>query len=77
MTRLELRDNGRGYPDVTAGDGVYSGYLPNLPEGADDEDGRLFVSVEVTAINAGSARIPVFGSEEVEEEGRVLVLDSE
>ena len=25
---LDLHDNGLGYPDITAGDGVYSGYVP-------------------------------------------------
>ena len=54
VIRLELRDNGRGYPDVTAGDGIYSGYLTRLSAAQ-----SRFLAVEVTAINGGGARIPV------------------
>ena len=28
--RIQLYDNGLGYPDITKNDGVYSGYLPRL-----------------------------------------------
>lgn len=28
MYSLDLHDNGLGYPDITAGDGLYSGYVP-------------------------------------------------
>ena len=28
MYSLNLHDNGLGYPDITAGDGVYSAYVP-------------------------------------------------
>ena len=53
LLRLELRDNGNGYPDLTANDGVYSGYITQFA----DQPGSY--SVKVTAINAGLADVPI------------------
>ena len=49
---VELRDEGTGYPDITAGDGIYSAYFTDLGP----EPGYYMVTVE--AGDAGSARIP-------------------
>eukprot|EP00094_Tigriopus_californicus_P008295 TCALIF_07991-PA protein Name:"Similar to Clca2 Calcium-activated chloride channel regulator 2 (Mus musculus)" AED:0.28 eAED:0.30 QI:0/0.16/0/0.42/1/1/7/0/1091 len=49
---LNLRDDGLGYPDITAKDGIYSGYLTDFSA----ESGTYELSVSVTD-NAGQARV--------------------
>ena len=49
--RVELVDNGSGYPDITQGDGVYSAYF------ADFSDKPGFYSVTIEAINNSSASV--------------------
>ena len=53
MSEITLRDDGTGYPDITAGDGVYSAYFTGL--GA--EPGYYGLQVRA-GDGAGSARIP-------------------
>ena len=50
---LTLRDNGLAYPDITAGDGVYSAYVPRYSM----EPGFYSVRLTVTD-NAGAATVP-------------------
>ena len=50
---VELRDLGTGYPDVTKGDGVYSGYFTDLSR----QSGSYQVTVRATH-NDGNARTP-------------------
>ena len=51
--RLELTDSGSGYPDITAGDGIYSGYFTSYC----DTPGTY--SIVLTARDsAASARVP-------------------
>ena len=50
---IELRDLGTGYPDVTAGDGVYSSYFTDLSP----RSGAYQVTVRATH-NDGKARTP-------------------
>ena len=53
IVKLQLGDEGTGYPDITAGDGIYSGYLTSFSSVAG------YYSLEVVAEDgAGSARIP-------------------
>ena len=55
---LELVDNGLGYPDVTAGDGLYTGYLPRLAS----IPGYYSVLVTVrTEENSSTAALPSIG----------------
>ncbi|CAL4122962.1 unnamed protein product [Meganyctiphanes norvegica] len=54
-TYIELFDNGLGDPDVTSGDGVYSRYLPNIPE---LQSGSFELSVTATN-NNGLAVVPI------------------
>ena len=49
---VELGDEGTGYPDITAGDGIYSAYFTDLGP----EPGYYMVTVR--ASDAGLARIP-------------------
>ena len=49
---VELADEGTGYPDITAGDGIYSAYFTDLGP----EPGYYMVTVR--ASDAGLARIP-------------------
>ena len=63
---LSMRDNGAGYPDITAQDGIYSVYF------ADFATVPGFYSVQVSADNnGGSARTPRFtavsGSSQIRE----------
>ena len=52
-TRVTLKDQGTGYPDITQGDGIYSAYLPSLQNG--------FYSVVINAdYNSGQANLPKF-----------------
>ena len=51
-TSLLLSDNGSGYPDITANDGVYSGYFTQFS----DKPGLYSVSVQVSD-GAGSAQL--------------------
>ena len=50
---VELRDLGTGYPDVTKGDGVYSGYFTDLSR----QSGSYQVTVSADH-NGGNARTP-------------------
>ena len=50
---LKLRDNGLGYPDITAGDGIYSAYVPSFSMVA----GYYSVRLTVTD-NSGQATVP-------------------
>ena len=50
-TRVELFDSGSGYPDITRGDGVYSGYFTQFS----DQPG--YYSVRVEAINNSTAGV--------------------
>ena len=50
---VELRDLGTGYPDVTKGDGVYSGYFTDLSR----QSGSYQVTVRADH-NGGNARTP-------------------
>lgn len=52
VIRLTLGDDGLGYPDITAKDGIYSGYLTDLSA----EPGTYEFSVSATD-NAGQARV--------------------
>ena len=67
--RLELLDDGRGCPDATGSDGIYSAFVSNsalLGGGGGGEDGAAAAaafSVAVTAINGGGARVPKIGGE--------------
>ncbi len=64
--RLELLDDGRGCPDATGSDGIYSAFVSNsaLLGGGGGEDGAAAAfSVAVTAINGGGARVPKIGGE--------------
>ena len=49
--RIELVDNGRGYPDLTRGDGVYTGYFSQLAA----SPGYYIVTVE--AVNNATATV--------------------
>lgn len=51
-TEVELEDGGTGYPDITAGDGIYSAYFTALgPEPG-------YYTVRVVAGDGGTARVP-------------------
>ena len=50
-SRIELQDNGSGYPDITRGDGIYTGYFSQF------SDSPGFYSVSVEAINNSSASV--------------------
>ena len=51
LTRLRLRDTGSGYPDITAGDGIYSAYFSEFS----DQPGLYSVTVE--AVNNSTAAV--------------------
>ena len=50
---LVLNDRGTGYPDITSGDGIYSGYFT----GFTTEEGLYSVDIKVTH-NGGEASVP-------------------
>ena len=50
---ISLVDNGLGYPDITAGDGLYSGYLPRLASSPGYYS--VLVRVHTEAESAGAA----------------------
>ena len=50
---ISLVDNGLGYPDITAGDGLYSGYLPRLASSPGYYS--VLVRVDTEAESAGAA----------------------
>ena len=55
---ISLVDNGLGYPDITAGDGLYSGYLPRLAS----RPGYYSVLVQVhTEPETGEVAVPRIG----------------
>ena len=57
--RLELLDDGRGAPDVTRNDGIYSAHASaSALAAAAPNGGDAVFSVAVTAINGGGARVP-------------------
>ena len=68
---LNMRDNGAGYPDITAQDGIYSVYF------ADFATVPGFYSVQVSADNnGGSARTPRFAAVAVAGGGVSIALGS-
>ncbi len=60
--RLELLDDGRGCPDATGSDGIYSAFVSNSALLGGGGAAAAF-SVAVTAINGGGARVPKIGGE--------------
>ena len=60
---VELRDLGTGYPDVTRGDGVYSGYFTDLSR----QSGSYQVTVRADH-NGGNARTPKLGAGQLAED---------
>eukprot|EP00094_Tigriopus_californicus_P007236 TCALIF_06964-PA protein Name:"Similar to CLCA1 Calcium-activated chloride channel regulator 1 (Homo sapiens)" AED:0.15 eAED:0.15 QI:1/1/0.33/1/1/1/3/0/169 len=58
VLRLELTDDGFGYPDLTQGDGIYSGYLSQFATS------NGYYGIEITAINGGEAKIPSVSHQE-------------
>ena len=65
--RLELLDDGRGCPDATGSDGIYSAFVSNSAllggGGGGEAAAAAAFSVAVTAINGGGARVPKIGGE--------------
>ena len=59
-----LRDNGSGYPDITARDGVYTGYLTDYSP----ESGFYALSVKATD-NEGRAQVSETASQPVSPSG--------
>ena len=54
---LELIDNGLGYPDITAGDGLYSSYLPRLASLPGYYSVMVTVNTEATSATAASLSV--------------------
>ena len=54
---ISLVDNGLGYPDITAGDGLYSGYLPRLASRPGYYSVLVRVDTEAETAGAADTRI--------------------